>query len=255
MPDPLHHRESAHRFSETNDSPLLAGSITVLVVDDRASFYGVVNQVLTSRPEIKRVVVARDYVEAEKRAAQLFPDIIWLEVGRLDGIAEIERLRRLSPTSRIMTLADGEDKQQAFAAIIAGAHGYCSKQDVDPDEIMAIIQMLYRGEMVVRPRLLVHLMQRLRAAAIPIWGSEKSPGNHPLLREEELKGLEKLTAREREILQLISQGIRDRDIAKQLQISEKTVQKHVQTILSKLGVQNRTEAAYRVHRRTPSQDT
>ena len=107
--------------------------------------------------------------------------------------------------------------------------------------------MLCRGEFVLRPALATHLMQRLRAAAMPLWGSENGSNHRPLLRNADLNRLAQLTAREREILQLISQGYRDRNIAGGLHIAEKTVQKHVQGILSKLGAQNRTEAAYFVH--------
>jgi len=95
-------------------------------------------------------------------------------------------------------------------------------------------------------------MQRLRAAALPIWESENGLGRRPSLFTAASSGLAQLTIREREILQLISQGYRDREIAEGLHISEKTVQKHVQGILSKLGVQNRTEAAYLVHSQSVS---
>jgi DNA-binding NarL/FixJ family response regulator len=83
---------------------------------------------------------------------------------------------------------------------------------------------------------------------MPVWGSERELSTRTLLGNEEFTGLIQLTTREREILQLVSQGYRDRAIAKGLHISEKTVQKHVQSVLSKLGVQNRTEAAYLIHR-------
>jgi DNA-binding NarL/FixJ family response regulator len=112
---------------------------------------------------------------------------------------------------------------------------------------MTIIHMLYRNEFVLRPTLLARLLRRLRAAALPLWGSKHETGRHPFVRIATSDGLGELAVREREVLQLISQGYRDREIAQGLHISEKTVQKHVQSILSKLDVQNRTEAAYLVH--------
>ncbi len=241
-------QESESSFLETNNSTLLAEPITVLVVDDHALVRLAISQVLTAQPEVKRVVMAHDYAEAEQQAANLHPDIIWLDMhiarSLYDGIAEIPRLRKLSPEFRIMALADVEDEQEAFAVIMAGAQGYRSKQDVDPNDIMTMIHMIYRGEIVLHPALMTRLVQRLRTAAMPVWESESGSGYRVLLRNREFNGLAQLTPREREVLQLISQGYRDRNIAARLHISKKTVQKHVQNILSKLGVQNRTEAAY-----------
>lgn len=233
---------------------MIITGMTVLVVDIHSLVRATISQVLTSQPAIKLVITAQNYAEAEKQTAQLFPDIIWLEmnIGHSDDIAEIRRLKKLSPASRIVAIADEKDEQEAFAAIMAGAQGYRSKQDIDPDEIVSMIQRLCHDEFVLSPGLLTRLMQRLRAAALPLWGSQNQFVNHPLVRSTKFDGLADLTTREREILQLISQGVRDRDIAKRLHISEKTVQKHVQSILSKLHAQNRTEAGYLIHRRVTS---
>lgn len=226
------------------------GQITVLIVDDHALVRSAVSQVLGVQPQIEYVATAQSYTELEERLAQLYPDIIWLDmhIAHNDGVAEIRRLRQLVPDARIMALADEENEQEAFEVIMAGAQGYRSKQDVDPGNIIDIITMLCRDEFVLSPGLLTRLMQRLRNAALPIWGPEHGSGSRAFLRNMEYNGLAQLTTREREILQLISQGCRDRDIAEGLGISEKTVQKHVQSILSKLGAHNRTEAAYLIHR-------
>jgi DNA-binding NarL/FixJ family response regulator len=207
------------------------------------------SQVLASQPEIERTVPVHNYAEAEVKAAQVHPEIIWLDlhIAHSDSSTVIGRLRQLSPASRILALSDVEDEQEAFAAIMAGVQGYRSKEDLDPGEIMPIIQMLCREEFVLTPWLLTRLLQRLRAAALPLWGSEQRSARHPFVRQAASTGLAELTAREREILQSIRQGFRDREIAAGLCISEKTVQKHVQSILSKLGVHNRTEAAYLLH--------
>jgi DNA-binding NarL/FixJ family response regulator len=210
--------------------------------------------VLTCQPEVARIVLASDYAEAERQTAHLHPEIIWLDlhIAHADSSAEIGRLRQLAPACRIMALTDVEDEQEAFAAIMAGAQGYRSKEDVGPEEVMPMIHRLCRDEFVLRPALVAYLMQRLRTAALPLWDWDKTSGRHPLIRPTTSMGLAQLTAREREILQLISQGYRDREIARGLHISEKTVQKHVQSILSKLGVQNRTEAAFLLHRQWSS---
>lgn len=250
----LHNQESRTSVLETDVAPSLLESITVLVVDDHALIRAAISQILNSQSKIKLAVMVQSYTEAEEQAAKLFPDIIWLDmhIAHSDGLAEIRRLRQISPNSHIMVLADVEDEQEAFAAIMSGAQGYRSKQDVNPSDIMTMIQMICQGEFVLRPIVLTRLMQRLRTAALPLWGSENGSAYRALLRNVKFNGLEQLTAREREVLQLISQGYRDRDIAQGLHISEKTVQKHVQSILSKLGAQNRTEAAYLIHHRSVS---
>lgn len=236
------------------DIPISPGLKTVLVVDDHALVRVAFSQVLSAQPEIKLVVVASNYVDAENKAVHQQPDIIWLDmhIARSDSIGAIQRLHKLVPHSRIIALADDENEQEAFAAIMTGAHGYLSKQDVDSEDILSMFQMVCRGELVFRPLLLTRLVHRLRDAAMPLWGSETGSGNRTLLRNAEYDGISQLTVREQEILQVISQGYRDRDIAEGLHISEKTVQKHVQSILSKLGVQNRTEAAYLIHHRSSS---
>ncbi len=242
-------QESKQHLLESQTSRL-PGPLTILIVDDHALVRSALSQALTSQPEVERIVMASDYAEAERQTAQQHPEIIWLDlhIAHADSSAEIGRLRQLAPACRIMALTDVEDEQEAFAAIMAGAQGYGSKEDVGPEEVMPMLQRLCRDEFVLRPALVTYLMQRLRVAALPLWDSDKTPGRHPLIRPATSTGLTQLTAREREILQLLSQGYRDREIAEGLHISEKTVQKHVQSILNKLGVQNRTEAAYLLHR-------
>lgn len=245
---------SESSLAHTNPSTPAISPVSVLIVDDHALIRAAMSQILSSHREVKQIVSSQNYTDAEVYASSLHPDIIWLDmhIADSDSIAEIHRLRRLSSDSRIMALADVEDEQEAFAAIMAGAQGYRSKQDVDFDDIMLMIHALCRGEFVLRAELLTRMMQRLRDAALPLWGTDSGFASKVLLRSGDIHQIVHLTTREREILQLISQGLRDRDIAKGLHISEKTVQKHVQSILSKLGAQNRTEAAYLIHHQSSS---
>jgi DNA-binding NarL/FixJ family response regulator len=245
-------QEQVGKFLETEASALRGKSITVMVVDDHVLIRQAFSHVLSVQSEIERVITAQDYPEAREQAAKHRPDIIWLDmhIAGSDSVVEIGSLRKITPASHIIVLADMEDEQEAFAAIMAGAQGYRSKQDLDENEITEAIQMIRRGEFVLRAPLAARLVQRLRSAALPLWGSDNGTRSHPLVRNAKFNGLAQLTAREREILQLISQGYRDHDIAEGLHISEKTVQKHVQSILSKLGAQNRTEAAYLIHQQS-----
>jgi DNA-binding NarL/FixJ family response regulator len=144
-------QESQHRFLESEAS-IVSRPLTILIVDGHALVRSALSQALASQPEIERIIMAQDYAEAEKQSAHLCPEIIWLDlhIAHADSSAEIGRLRRLAPACRILALADAEDEQEAFAAIMAGAQGYRSKQDVELDEIMSIIHMLCRDEFVLR---------------------------------------------------------------------------------------------------------
>jgi two-component system response regulator DegU len=234
---------------EDNTPTILIAAMSVLVVDDHSLVRTAISQVLAPQAEVKLVVTAKNYIEAEALTAKIRPDVIWLDmnVSHSNSITEIHRLRGISPNSRIIALTDVEDEQEGFSAIMSGAQGYRSKQDVEPEDIMLMLRAIYQGEFVLRPEMLTRLIQRLRTAAMPLWGAENVSVNRAILHKREFNQLATLTTREREILQLISQGYRDREIAEGLHISEKTVQKHVQSILSKLGVHNRTEAAYFIH--------
>jgi len=94
---------------------------------------------------------------------------------------EIQHLRNLSPNSRFMALTDVEDEQEGFAAIMSGAQGYRSKQDIDLEDILTMLCTIYQREFVLRPELLTRLIKCLRAAAMPLWRSERGSGNRVLL--------------------------------------------------------------------------
>ena len=224
-------------------------ALSILVVDDHALVCIAIQSMLTKHPDIKQVVTARNYGEAEAQAKKIQPDVIWLDihVAESDGIEEIHRLKKLSPDARILVLADTENEQEALAAILAGAQGYRSQQDIDPEEIFTMIDTLYRDEFVLHPRLISYMLYHLRAVAIPTWNQHKRTIYQRSPHDTENDALAQLTARECEILKFISLGYRDRDIAKSLYISEKTVQKHVQSVLGKLGARNRTEATHMLH--------
>jgi DNA-binding NarL/FixJ family response regulator len=137
-------RESAHGMNAPTTSTVSARPITVLVVDDQALVRSALSQLLSSQPAIERVATAHTYAEAQERAMQQPPHVIWLDlhIARTSGIAAIHRLRQIAPAAHILALADQEDEQESFEAIMAGAQGYCSKQDIDTHDIMTIIGMM-----------------------------------------------------------------------------------------------------------------
>src|SRR5260370_26737919 len=121
MSYPFLDQKAESGFLEPNASALPLESVTVLIIDDHALVRSAISQVLIPHSEFKQVVTVQNYAEAELQAATLYPDIIWLDmhITHCDGISEISRLRKLSPDSRIMALADVEDEQEAFAAVMA----------------------------------------------------------------------------------------------------------------------------------------
>lgn len=214
---------------------MLRTNISTLIVDTQARLYPVINRVLTSQPAIK-LVMAHDYIEAEKQASQMSPAIIWLDIhmGNGDGIAEIRRLKKLAPASRILAITGEENEQEAFAAIMAGAQGYSSRETIDLQEIESLQQLLMQDECVIRPELLLPLMQHLRSEAL--WQPGHAPHSRSLPFNSKPKDPAQLSSQERKIARFISQGYRDRDIARMLHHSKQTVRKLAQRILNKPGL-------------------
>src|SRR5260370_7718302 len=133
-------REAENAFLEASTSTVPLRHIIVMVVDDHPLIRSAFGQALTPQPEVKLVVTVHDYTEAEAQVAQLQPDTIWLDmhIAHGDGIAEIHRLRKLYPGSRVIALADVADEQEPFAAIMTDPPARTSHTDGDPAELISI---------------------------------------------------------------------------------------------------------------------
>jgi len=139
-----------------------------------------------------------------------------------DGIEAIRALATAAPTARVLVLSSFADDERVFAAMQAGAAGYLLK-DVEPDQLAAAIRDVHRGRPVLHPDVAARLMRRAA-----------DPGG---------PAATVLTRREQEVLQLVVEGFANKQIARRLRITEKTVKTHVSSILQKLGVADRTAAA------------
>jgi DNA-binding NarL/FixJ family response regulator len=206
----------------------------VLIVDDHA----VVRQGLRTFLELQdepgslplRVVgEAADGRAAVELAGRCQPDVILLDLVMpvLDGIAAIPGILQRSPASRIIILTSFGEEEKVIPAIRAGAHGYLLK-DISPAELVRAIRAAALGRAQLHP----DVAQKLMAAVAGVSGSG---------REEGLA--EALTEREREVLALLAAGRSNREIAAALIIGETTVKSHVSSILDKLGLEDRTQAA------------
>jgi DNA-binding NarL/FixJ family response regulator len=137
-----------------------------------------------------------------------------------DGIEALRRLRAEAPTTRAIILSSFIDDDKLFPAVRAGAAGYLLK-DVQPQELVTAIRTVHEGGSLLHPVVAARLMEELAGSA----------------------PLEQLTAREREVLVLIGRGLANKLIARELGIAEKTVKAHVSSVLAKLGLSDRTQAA------------
>ena len=208
-------------------------TVRVLIVDDQALFRAGLRTLLSTRPELEVVGDAENGEQALALAASLRPDVVLmdLKMNVLDGVAATRRLRVQSPDCRVVALTTFEDDELVFEALRAGALGYLLK-DAPVERLVEAVLAAARGESVLQPSVASKVLAELSRL------TTTSP--RPVAPE-----LAKLSEREREVLQLLSRGASNKEIASALFLAEGTVKNHVTNILDKLGVTDRTQAALR----------
>jgi DNA-binding NarL/FixJ family response regulator len=201
--------------------------IRVLIVDDHAVVREGLRTFLQLQDGIEVVGEAGDGEQAVRQATALAPDVILMDLvmPRLDGIAAMRELRRRDSPSRVIVLTSFLDDERLMPALQAGAAGYLLK-DVEPSELARAVRSACTDEALIDPTVAARLLHQLSAPPGPA-----------------ADGIEHLTRREREVLDLIALGRSNKRIAVELEISEKTVKAHVGRVLAKLGVADRTQAA------------
>ena len=209
------------------DAPL-----RVLLVDDHALVRSAIRQALQA-PDIEVVGEAGTAEEALAVAPSLRPDIMLLDID-LPGLNGIEAVRELAPrlpATRIVMLTVSTDRRDLLDAVRHGAAGYLTK-DLSGDALLRAVRGIRHGDLP---------MSRGHAAAV-LEHLARGP-RAPAEGRDDVRQL--LSARESEVLRLLSEGMTDREIAGALTISPRTVESHVSNVLRKLGVRNRAEAAQR----------
>lgn len=201
--------------------------IRVMLVDDHIFWRRGVQQIIDAESDMQVVAEAGDGVEASTRALAARPDVILMDVNmpKMTGVEAARSIHAQLPEARIVMLTVSDADEHLFDAIKSGAVGFLTK-DVAPDQMTRAIRDTMAGESTLSPFLAARLVRFIQHGA----------------PAESARPTANLTQREDEILRLIAQGARDREIAEALFISESTVKKHVQNLLRKLQARNRVEA-------------
>ncbi len=204
--------------------------IRLLIVDDHAIVREGLRTLLAETPDLDIVGEAVDGPGAVSQALALKPDVILLDLmlPGFNGIEVTQRLHQSLPECRILLLTSFAEDQNVVSAMQAGAAGYLLK-DVLQGDLLSAIRQAMLGEPVLHPEAQRKLIEHLTRPPAP------APAAHGQAAE--------LTEREHDVLRLIAQGRSNREIADQLHITEGTVKGHVSNILSKLHLQDRTQAA------------
>ena len=209
----------------------MAASISVVIADDHAVVRDGLRTYLQLEDEIELIGEGANGKEALRLAIELKPDVVImdLQMPELDGIAATLAIREQAPGTRVIVLTSFVDDEYLLPAIRAGAIGYLLK-DSPGEEIVRAIRDASRGQ----PRLHATVTRRLmeQVASPPPVAVESPPGP-----------ASNLTSREMEVLQLVARGMSNKEIARTLVTSDRTVKSHVSNLLAKLGVLDRTQAA------------
>lgn len=196
-------------------------AIRVLLVDDHSVVRQGLRLFLKYDPELEVVGEAEDGLEALRQARELRPDVVLMDLLMpvMDGVAATAAIRRELPETEVLALTSVLEDALVVGAVRAGAIGYLLK-DTHAEALCQAIKAAASGQVQLTPKAAARLMQAVSAPEAP----------------------EALTERETEVLRLLAQGHSNKQIARSLQNTEQTIKTHVSRILSKLGVQSRTQA-------------
>jgi len=202
----------------------------VLIVDDHALFRRGLHLVLEQEEDIDVAGEAGDGHEAVEAAQDLMPDVVLMDVRmpRRSGIEATERIKDLLPHVRILMLTISEDEGDLFDAIKAGASGYLLKE-ISIEEVADAVRAVASGQSRLSPSMAAKLLSEFAAMSKRADEPDKLPAP-------------RLTDREMQVLRLVARGLANREIAKELFISENTVKNHIRNILEKLHLHSRMEA-------------
>lgn len=198
-------------------------TITIVIADDHEMVRRGLRMTIAAEPDLVLLGEATTGREAVRLAAELLPTLVLLDVQMpdLDGVAAAQAIRQAQPSTAVVMLTSFAEDAQLYAALDAGVIGYLLK-DISGDDLVEAIRGAVRGEPQLHPSIALRLMRR-----------RSTPGDP----------FADLTERERDVLKTLARGFSNKEIAQALFLTETTVKGYVSTVLSKLGVSDRTQAA------------
>lgn len=202
-------------------------SIRILIADDHPVVRDGLSAVLETQTDFEVVGEAGNGRETVDLVEKLQPDVVLLDLDMpiMDGLEALRLIMHSRPDTKIIVFTVFDSDERILAAVQAGARGYLLKGDAPRDEIFRAVRTVYRGGALLQPVVAIKLLNRMQA-----FSANAVPQG------------EELTTREQEVLELLAQGLSNKEIANRLTISERTVKFHVSAILAKLEADNRTEA-------------
>ncbi|MBL7492332.1 response regulator transcription factor [Frankia sp. AgB1.9] len=200
----------------------------VIADDDHLMRAGLV-ELVTVDPSIQVVGEAATGREAVTQTRRLRPDVVLMDVRMpdLDGIAATRELASRAPDTRVLILTTFEQDDYVFGALRAGASGFLLKR-TRPEDLIAAVHTIAAGDALLSPSVTRRVIDRLTRQPVPDLAGTRALGD--------------LTPREREVLELMAQGLSNREIARQLVVEESTVRTHAKRVLAKLGLRDRIQA-------------
>jgi DNA-binding NarL/FixJ family response regulator len=206
--------------------------IRILLVDDQPLFRSAIATLIAEQPDMAVVGEAENGLEGVEKAHALNPDLVVMDVEMpvMNGVEAVRLIREQLPVIKVVMLTVSESDDHLLDAIRNGAHGYLLK-DLRPEQLYGLLRSVMRDETPLSPAIAGRLVAEIRSSQAVRSAPLKEPDGPPLSR------------REIEILQLVADGLGNKEIGARLSITEGTVKNHVHNALEKLHLENRTQAA------------
>lgn len=212
-------------------------NIDVMIVDDHPVFRQGLRDLVETEPDLQIVAEAADGETALELVESEQPDVVLMDINlpTMNGLQVTRKLRELHPEIRVIMITGYDDAEQVFHAFRAGASAYCAK-DIAPEELIAMIHSAYQGKYVVGKAEMTY-------EEMVEWIEERIGRMPGALPQDDDDIFEPLTPRQMEVLELVTRGLSNKEIAYKMHISHQTVKNHMTAILRKLRCQDRTQAA------------